>query len=118
MIPGEEALAREFGCARATVNRALRDLAEAGVLERRRKAGTRVALQPGAAGDAGDSGDPAGGRGARADAMPIALLERRDGGGAACRSASAGPAAGGADAALETLHLADGRPVPAMRSAG
>ncbi|NUB43542.1 UTRA domain-containing protein [Fertoebacter nigrum] len=45
-IPTEEALAQEFGCARATVNRALRDLAEAGVLERRRKAGTRVALHP------------------------------------------------------------------------
>lgn len=45
-IPNEEDLAQEFGCARATVNRALRDLAEAGVLERRRKAGTRVALHP------------------------------------------------------------------------
>lgn len=46
LIPTEEALAVEFGCARATVNRALRDLAEAGVLERRRKAGTRVAMLP------------------------------------------------------------------------
>jgi GntR family transcriptional regulator, histidine utilization repressor len=46
LIPTEEALAVEFGCARATVNRALRDLAEAGVLERRRKSGTRVALLP------------------------------------------------------------------------
>jgi GntR family histidine utilization transcriptional repressor len=46
VIPGEEALAREFGCARATVNRALRDLAAQGLLERRRKAGTRVALHP------------------------------------------------------------------------
>jgi len=46
VIPGETALAQEFGCARATVNRALRDLAQAGVLERRRKAGTRVALHP------------------------------------------------------------------------
>jgi GntR family histidine utilization transcriptional repressor len=46
IIPGEAALAVEFGCARATVNRALRDLAAAGVLERRRKAGTRVALNP------------------------------------------------------------------------
>lgn len=45
-IPNEEDLAREFGCARATVNRALRDLAEAGFLERRRKAGTRVAVLP------------------------------------------------------------------------
>ncbi len=46
LIPTEEVLAQEFGCARATVNRALRDLAEAGVLERRRKSGTRVALLP------------------------------------------------------------------------
>jgi GntR family histidine utilization transcriptional repressor len=45
-IPGEEALAREFGCARATVNRALQDLARSGLLERRRRAGTRVALHP------------------------------------------------------------------------
>ena len=46
VIPGETALAQEFGCARATVNRALRDLAQAGMLERRRKAGTRVAARP------------------------------------------------------------------------
>jgi GntR family histidine utilization transcriptional repressor len=46
LIPTEENLALEFGCARATVNRALRELAEAGLLERRRKAGTRVAILP------------------------------------------------------------------------
>jgi GntR family histidine utilization transcriptional repressor len=46
LIPNEEDLAAEFGVARATVNRALRDLAEAGVLERRRKAGTRVTALP------------------------------------------------------------------------
>lgn len=46
VIPGEEALAQEFGVARATVNRALTALAEAGFLERRRKAGTRVAETP------------------------------------------------------------------------
>jgi GntR family histidine utilization transcriptional repressor len=45
-IPGEAELSREFGCARATVNRALRSLAQAGLLDRRRKAGTRVALHP------------------------------------------------------------------------
>jgi GntR family histidine utilization transcriptional repressor len=43
LIPNEEDLAREYGCSRATVNRALRELAEAGLVERRRKAGTRVA---------------------------------------------------------------------------
>ncbi len=45
-IPNEADLAQEFGCARATVNRALRTLAENGILDRRRKAGTRVALHP------------------------------------------------------------------------
>lgn len=45
-IPGEAELADEFGCARATVNRAMRDLAEAGLVERRRRAGTRVRLDP------------------------------------------------------------------------
>lgn len=43
LIPTELALAEEFGCARATVNRALTSLAERGVLERRRRIGTRVA---------------------------------------------------------------------------
>jgi GntR family histidine utilization transcriptional repressor len=46
LIPGEQALAAEFGCSRATVNRALQDLARSGILERRRKAGTRVSLNP------------------------------------------------------------------------
>jgi len=46
VIPNEVDLAAEFGCARATMNRALRALADAGMLERRRKAGTRVALHP------------------------------------------------------------------------
>ncbi len=45
-IPHEADLAAEFGCARATVNRALRDLAESGYLDRRRKGGTRVPLTP------------------------------------------------------------------------
>ena len=41
------ALAKEFGCACATVNRALRELAQKGILERRRKAGTRVVMPVG-----------------------------------------------------------------------
>jgi GntR family histidine utilization transcriptional repressor len=45
-VPGEIALAEEFGCARATVNRAMRELVEEGVLERKRKAGTRVRSSP------------------------------------------------------------------------
>ena len=46
LIPNEADLAVEFGCARVTMNRALRTLAETGLLDRRRKAGTRVALNP------------------------------------------------------------------------
>ncbi|MCX7287673.1 MAG: GntR family transcriptional regulator [Rhodobacterales bacterium] len=46
LIPGEEALSVEFGVARATVNRALTALAEAGVIERKKRAGTRVAALP------------------------------------------------------------------------
>ncbi|MBD1549008.1 GntR family transcriptional regulator [Roseibium aggregatum] len=46
LIPGEAELAEEFGCARTTVNRALRDLAETGLVTRRRKAGTRIAVNP------------------------------------------------------------------------
>lgn len=46
LIPNEADLAIEFGCARSTVNRALRALAQSGLLDRKRKAGTRVAAQP------------------------------------------------------------------------
>lgn len=46
LIPNEAELAEQFGCARSTVNRALSKLAEAGLVTRRRKAGTRVSLNP------------------------------------------------------------------------
>lgn len=46
LLPTEMELAAEFGCARATVNRALRELAEQGLVERKRKSGTRVKLMP------------------------------------------------------------------------
>lgn len=45
-IPNEVDLAAELGCARATVNRALRSLSDDGLLDRRRKGGTRIAPQP------------------------------------------------------------------------
>ncbi len=44
-IPGEEALAAEFQCARMTVHRAMRELSDMGIIERKRRAGTRVALR-------------------------------------------------------------------------
>lgn len=46
LIPTEQQLAIQMGCARATVNRALRELADSGIIERRRKVGTRVTATP------------------------------------------------------------------------
>lgn len=46
LIPGEIELAERYSCARATVNRAVRELADDGIVERRRKAGTRVRMTP------------------------------------------------------------------------
>ena len=109
LIPGEEALAEEFGVARATVNRALTALAEAGVIERKKRAGTRVAELPV--------------RRARLD-IPVIRLDVLARGLAysfdllADRTAPApvpvtsrlGLAEGAPMRYLETLHLAGGRP--------
>ncbi|MDH5528648.1 MAG: GntR family transcriptional regulator [Paracoccaceae bacterium] len=46
LLPGEVELAETFGVARATVNRAMRELSEEGFIDRRRKAGTRVRQSP------------------------------------------------------------------------
>lgn len=45
-IPDEAQLAIEFDAARATVNKALQLLADEGLLDRRRRAGTRVTVNP------------------------------------------------------------------------
>lgn len=45
-IPDEADLAIEFDVARATVNKALQLLADEGLLDRRRRAGTRVSVNP------------------------------------------------------------------------
>ncbi|WP_293576642.1 UTRA domain-containing protein [Phaeobacter sp.] len=46
LLPTETELAEEFSSTRTTVNRALRELAEEGFIERRRKSGTRVLNTP------------------------------------------------------------------------
>jgi GntR family transcriptional regulator, histidine utilization repressor len=46
LLPGEVELAAEFGCARATVNRAMQELSNDGIIERRRKGGSRVKPAP------------------------------------------------------------------------
>lgn len=108
-IPNEADLAVEFGCARATVNRALRDLAAAGVLERRRRAGTRVAAAPGGRAqleipvihrDVEESGAAYGYR----------LLSRESGWLPADLAAQLGLPAEGEMLHLRSIHLSDGRP--------
>ena len=46
LIPNEVDLAATYNCARATMNRAMRELVDDGIIERRRKAGTRVRMAP------------------------------------------------------------------------
>ena len=46
LIPGEEQIAADYGVARATVNRAMQALADEGFVERKKRAGTRVAALP------------------------------------------------------------------------
>lgn len=46
LMPGEVDLAGEYQCARTTVNRALQSLADDGLIERKRRAGTRVKELP------------------------------------------------------------------------
>lgn len=45
MVPGEEQLAADFNCSRLTAHRALRELADEGLVVRRRRAGTQVAAR-------------------------------------------------------------------------
>jgi GntR family transcriptional regulator, histidine utilization repressor len=108
-LPKEVELAASYGCSRSTVARALRDLAEAGFLERRRKGGTRIAENPV--------------RKARLDVPLLAEAILRAGHTPSCRTLRAGmrplPApvarrlgrpAGIPVFEVLTLHLADDRP--------
>ena len=45
-LPRDADLAAELRCARSTVQRAMQSLSQRGIVERRRKSGTRVSLQP------------------------------------------------------------------------
>lgn len=45
-LPKDEDFAREIGCARTTVQRAMRHLSDSGIVERRRKGGTIVRADP------------------------------------------------------------------------
>ena len=45
-LPRDEDIAVEFGCARTTVHRAMQELAQNGLIERKRKGGTHVMTDP------------------------------------------------------------------------
>jgi GntR family transcriptional regulator, histidine utilization repressor len=45
-LPRDEDIAEQMGCARSTVQRAMRDLSDSGIVERRRKGGTHVRSDP------------------------------------------------------------------------
>jgi GntR family histidine utilization transcriptional repressor len=45
-LPRDEDIAVEFGCARSTVQRAMRELSNDGLVERKRKGGTHVRIDP------------------------------------------------------------------------
>jgi GntR family histidine utilization transcriptional repressor len=109
LIPGEAALAEEFGVSRATVSRALRALAEDGLLDRRRKAGTRVAATPArrATVEIPVIRVEVESRGMR---YAHRLIERRSGPAPEAVCARLGAAADAPMERLRTLHLADGRP--------
>lgn len=109
MIPGEEDLATELGCARATVNRALRELADAGLLERRRKAGTRVAELPNRRAHLSIAliAEEIESRGARPG---YALIARDNAPIPPAQRHALGLAPGADTLRIEALHLADGRP--------
>ncbi len=46
LVPSEVDLAALYGCVRTIVNRAMRKLADEGIVERRRKAGTQLRASP------------------------------------------------------------------------
>jgi GntR family histidine utilization transcriptional repressor len=45
-LPRDEDIAKDLGCARSTVQRAMQDLSDAGIVERKRKGGTQVRTDP------------------------------------------------------------------------
>lgn len=107
-IPYEHELEAEYGCSRMTVSKALGALVQAGLLERRRRAGTFVAAPRfhRAALEIPDIRDEVASQGR---AYGLELIER------SARRASAADRAllGGASGrllAIDCRHLADGRP--------
>lgn len=111
-VPGEHELMAEYGCARMTVNKALSALASAGLIERRRRAGSFVA-RPRVQSMVLDVPDLASEVAARGQAYAFRLLSREV---RAARRGTDGPLGGvGELLELQGVHLADGVPLALER---
>ncbi|WP_309623565.1 UTRA domain-containing protein [Novosphingobium sp.] len=104
-VPGDDELAGQYGCARMTANKALSALAAAGLVERRRRAGTFVA-RPRSQAMVLEITDLAAEVAARGEAYRWQLTRRR-----ALRSEALGPVAPLLE--IEGVHWADGAPFAA-----
>lgn len=109
-IPFEHELSAQYGCARATVNKAVSALASAGLIERRRRAGSFVARQhmQSAVLQIPDLEAEVARRG---QLYAYRLLARRLRPADALSTDEAALGAGGEVLEIRCLHLADGRPL-------
>lgn len=111
-IPFEHELMEQYGCSRMTVNKVLTALAESGMIERRRRAGSFVARQsPHLELVALEIPDIAVQVSAMGHAYAYRLLGRQLRGAQAGDAGEQELAGSGRLLAMECLHLADGRPL-------
>jgi GntR family transcriptional regulator, histidine utilization repressor len=108
-IPFEHELIEQYGCARMTVNKAIASLAEAGLIVRRRRAGSFVA-QPHLQSAVLEIPDIQAEITARGDQYGLQLLVRRRRKPVGSRPEEKTLAGRGELLALRCLHLANGRP--------
>ena len=109
-IPFEHELIATYGCARMTVNRALTELVRAGLIERRRRAGSFVA-RPRAQSAVLAIPDLKAEVEARGQRYGYELLSRRRRPAGSRDGADLGVAQGTPVLALTSLHLAEGHPL-------
>ncbi|MBS7544417.1 histidine utilization repressor [Ancylobacter oerskovii] len=108
-IPFEHELMVQYGCARMTVNKVIGGLVAAGLIERRRRAGSFV-IQPRIQSAVLEIPDLSSEIAARGEAYGYRLLSRRLRVAAGTDLAESGMIAGEGVVELRCLHLADGRP--------
>ncbi len=108
-LPNETDLAAEWNCARMTVSRALGALAEAGMVQRRKRAGTFVARRT-VQETVLEIRDVAADVRASGREYAFRCLDRREAGASANEAATLGVPEGAPVLLVIGLHLADGQP--------